>query len=154
MPALSYGADAVGRVALFGQDVAGNPVPMGSVLRVNAGFMAPGQTAKQYTGKQATSTTVATTVALETVTAGKTFYITDLLIMTDSASGAATTLDVRLQAAATDIFRGGCHNLAPIDMSGIETQPFAAAGQAVTLLLPQTSGGVVNVWFNVYGFEQ
>jgi hypothetical protein len=122
--------------------------------KVNAGFMAAGQTAKSYVGKQATSTSATTTVTLETVTTGKTFYITDVYIGTDSASGAATTLDTRLQAAGTDIFRAGVHTLAPITLPGIETQLYATSGQVVTLLLPQTSGGVVNVWFLIQGFEQ
>lgn len=153
MPALTDGADAVGRVVLYGQDTAGTPTRLGSVLKFNAGFLAPGQTAKQFVGKQATSTTVATTVPLATVTAGKTLYVTDILIATDAASGAATTVDVRLQAAGVDIFRSGVHNLTPISSPGIETQPFATAGQAVTLLLPITNP-LVNVWFNIYGFEQ
>ncbi|GAC1406107.1 MAG: hypothetical protein NVSMB60_25800 [Mycobacterium sp.] len=137
---------------LSGQNPDGTPTA--SVQRVNAGFMATGQTAKQYVGKVATSTTLTTTVAIETVTAGKNFYITDLVMNTDSASGATTTLDVRLQAAGVDIFRAGIHNLAPLDLAGIETQPFATSGQAVTLLLPITAGGIVNVWFNILGFEQ
>lgn len=153
MAVLNDGPDLIGRVVLYGQDTAGNPVRMGSVMKTNAGFLAPGQTAKQYVGKQATSTTAATTVTMETVTAGKNYYITDILIATDAASGAATTVDVRLQAAGVDIFREGCHNLTPISAPGIETQPFATAGQSVTLLLPITNP-VVNVWFNVYGFEQ
>ena len=153
MPALSTGSDQVGRTALYVLDANGNPIPLGSVLKVNAGFLAAGQTAKQYVGKQATSTTVATTVTLETVTAGKSYYITDILISSDAASGAATTVDTRLQAAGVDIFRGGVHNLAPLTTAGVETQPFATAGQSVTLLLPITNP-IVNVWFNIYGFEQ
>jgi hypothetical protein len=153
MPALTDGSDQVGRTGLYVFDANGNPVRL-SVLKVNAGFMAPGQSAKQFVGKQATSTTAPVTVPLSTVTTGKTFYITDLLITTDSAQGASTTVDVRIQGAGTDVFRSGCHNLAPIDMTGIETQPWATSGQAVTLLLPQTSAGVVNVWFNIWGFEQ
>lgn len=62
----------------------GSPVPQ--VWRVSAGFMAAGQTAKQYVGKQSTSTTAATTVTLETVTTGKTYYITDITIFTRSKS--------------------------------------------------------------------
>lgn len=130
------------------------PVTQTAVVKVNAGFMATGQTAKQYVGKVTTSTTLATTVTLETVTAGKTYYVTDVLIMSDSSQGASTTVDVRLQAAGVDIMRAGVHNLAPIDMTGIETQPFATTGQVVTLLIPATSAGVVNIWFNIYGFEQ
>lgn len=123
--------------------------PSQNVQRTNAGFMASGQTAKQYVGKVATSTTVTTTVTLETVTTGKTFYITDVLITSDQN----TLLDVRVQAAGTDIFRCACRDIAPIDMTGIETQPYAGSGQIVTILLPVT-GSIQNIWFNVFGFEQ
>lgn len=123
------------------------------IAKVNAGFMAPGQSAKQFVGKVATSTTVVTTVTLETVTTGRTFYITDLYIAADSASGAATTVDCRIQAAGIDIFRAGAHNLTPIALPGMETQPFGTTGQIVTLLLPITSV-IVNVWYNIFGFEQ
>lgn len=131
-----------------------NGISPGPVSKTNAGFMAPGQSAKQFVGKQATSTTVPVTVTLETVTTGKTFYITDIYIASDSAQGAATTVDCRIQAAGVDIFRAGVHNLSPIDLPGIETQPFGTTGQIVTLLLPATAGGVVNIWYNVFGFEQ
>jgi hypothetical protein len=127
--------------------------PVATTQRINAGFIAPGQTAKQYVGKVATSTSVTTTVTFETVTAGKTFLITDILISSDSASGAATTIDVRIQAGGVDIFRSSVHNLTPIDAIGIETQPFGTAGQVVTMLLPVTTG-VVNVWYNIFGVEQ
>jgi len=137
---------------LSGQNADGSPA--GVVGKVSAGFMAAGQTAKQYVGKVATSATLAVTAPLETVTAGKTLFLTDMLFATDSPSGAATTLDVRVQAAGVDIFRCGVHNIAPISMPGIETQPFATSGQAVTVLLPATPAGVVNVWFNLFGFEQ
>lgn len=120
-----------------------------SVQRVSAGFMAPGQTAKQYVGKQATSTSATTTVTLETVTTGKTFYITDIYFTSDQN----TLLDTRIQAAGVDIFRCAVRDLAPVDMPGMETQPFANSGQSVTVLLPQT-GSVQNVWFNIFGFEQ
>jgi hypothetical protein len=161
MPAATYaqalalaasGNDSALLAALLSGYMADGVTPHAMVQRVSAGFMGPGQTAKQYVGKQATSTTVLTTVTLETVTAGKTFYITDILVYTDVAQG-ATTIDVRLQAAGADIFRSGVHNLAPIDMTGIETQPFATAGQQVTLLLPITAA-IQQVWFNIYGFEQ
>ncbi len=129
--------------------LAGGGTGNANVQRVNAGFMAQGQTAKQYVGKQATSTSATTTVNLETVTAGKTFYLTDILITSDQS----TLLDVRIQAAGTDIFRCACRDIAPVDMTGIETQPFATSGQALTLVLPQTTS-VQNVWYDLFGWEQ
>ena len=124
-----------------------------SVQPVSAGYAAPWQTAKTYTGKQATSTSATTTVTLETVTSGKSFYITDIMIATDVASG-TQILDCQIQAAGTTIFRGPTHNLSPITLPGLETQPFGASTQVVTLLLPQTSSGAVNVYFYIAGFEQ
>ena len=120
-----------------------------NVQRVSAGFMANGQTAKQYTGKQATSTSSTTSVALETVTTGKTFYITDIAIFTDSTSA----IDGSINAAGTPIYRFGTSTTAPVESPGMETQPFASTAQAVTLALPITTA-IQNVWYNIYGFEQ
>lgn len=120
-----------------------------SVQRVSAGFMAPGQTAKQYTGKNATSTTLATTITLETVTAGKTYYMTDISIFTDST----TSIDGSINAGGTPIYRFGTSTTAPLQMAGMETQPYGSSGQTVVLVLPPTTS-VQNVWFNVAGFEQ
>jgi hypothetical protein len=128
--------------------------PIATVQRYSAGFMSTGQSAKQYVGKQATSATLTTTVTLETVTTGKTFYISDIFVSTDGIKGATTAIDFRLQAAGTDIFRSNVHDLSAIEMAGIETQPFATSGQVVTISIPPTSGGVENVWYNVYGWEQ
>lgn len=121
----------------------------GAVQRVNAGGMAPGQTAKQYTGKIALSNSVITTITLETVTAGKTFYITDLYLSADGTQ----VMDMRLQAAGVDIFRAIVKgDTAPLQMAGIETQPFGAAGQVVTLVFPVTTN--VNGYYAVFGYEQ
>ena len=124
-----------------------------SVQPMSAGFAAPWQTPKIYTGKQITSTTVTTTITLETVATGKSYYITDILATSDTPSGAATTIDFRIQTNGVDIFRQGIHNLSPISLPGIETQPNASTGQIVTILLPITST-VQNVWFFIAGFEQ
>ena len=122
-----------------------------AVQRMSAGFMAPGQTAKQYTGYQVLSTSP-TSIALETVTASKSYYITDMLIVTDYPNGTGT-LDIQIQAAGTPIFRGGAHNLVPIDLPGMETQPFATTGQAVTLNVSAATASY-HVWFWISGFEQ
>jgi hypothetical protein len=127
--------------------------PIATVQRYSAGFMSTGQSAKQYVGLVTTSASVTTTVTLETVTTGKTFYISDILITSDAATGTSTTVDVRIQAAGTDIFRAGVHNLSPIDMTGIETQPFATSTQIVTLLLPIVAA-TPKIWYVIYGWEQ
>lgn len=94
-----------------------------------------------------------TIVALETVTSGKTLYITDILLSTDVVS-TVQFMDNRLQAAGVDIFRAMTHSLLSVDMPGIQTPPVATTGQAVTLLLPALASGSGNVFYFISGFEQ
>lgn len=117
-----------------------------SVQRVSAGFMAPGQSAKQISGS--VSINAGATVTLNTVTTGKTFYITDIHLATDST----TSVDTKIQAGGVTIFESFLINTAPCDMVGIETQPFAVSTQVVTLLLPTVTGKNVNYFIS--GFEQ
>lgn len=119
-------------------------------IRTNAGFAAPGQTIKNYTGTITSSASVATTVTLETVTTGKTYVITDIYI----SSNTATQFEARVQANGVDVFRGWCKgDTAPISLAGIESQPNASSGQAVTLLLPAIAGApIVSFFFG--GLEQ
>ncbi|HLG72146.1 MAG TPA: hypothetical protein VFE42_20700 [Chloroflexota bacterium] len=121
----------------------------GSVQRVTAGLIAPGQTVKQFTGKQASSTSGPTTVPLETVTAGKTFIITDIFVGCDST----TAVDIQITAGGSPIFRGHLSTTASIQMAGMETQPNATAGQQVNLVLPQTAA-VQQFTFFISGVEQ
>ena len=141
---MAYPSEAVNAAVL------GNSNPT-AVQRSNAGFMAPNQTAKTYTG-QVTLSASPTSVSLETVTTGKSFYITDIVIVTDY-SNATGTLDVQIQAAGAAIFRSGAHNLTPIDAVGLETQPVATTGQAVTLNLAAATTSI-HVWYFISGWEQ
>lgn len=119
-------------------------------IRVNAGYTGIGQTAKSYVGKTALSTTLATTITLETVTTGKIFFITDLFLSHDTA----LVLDFRLQSNGVDIFRAPVKgDTAPVQMAGMETQPVAQSGQVVTLLLP-AAAGPPNAYYMVSGIEQ
>lgn len=88
-----------------------------------------------------------------TGTPGKTLYLTDIFASTDAKAEVTTTLDFRLQAAGVDIFRSALHALQPIELPGIETQPFATTGQAVQISIAST-GTAQNVWFSIYGYEQ
>jgi hypothetical protein len=138
-------------LASDGLTICQNTIPgPATVQRTNSGFVAPGQTAKTFVGQQATSTTVTTTVNLYTVTAGKTYIITDIALFSDTTA----VIDCQIQAAGTTIFRGFTRDIAPLQMPGIETQPNATAGQAVTLLLPITGSGIVHVNFFISGVEQ
>lgn len=121
----------------------------GGTLRITAGPPSSGQTVRKYNGKQATVTTGTTPVALFTVTAAKTFYVTDIYLATDLT----TPLDIQLQAAGAAIMNFGVSTTQPVNLTGIDTQPTAAASQAVQLLLPLTAA-VQNVWYYVAGYEQ
>lgn len=160
-PAAGYPQLLPGQSVAFGRvspGVIGSPAgqassttpAQGSVQRVNAGAAAAGQTLKAFTGKVSLSTTVTTATPLENVTAGKTFYVTDLYLSIDTN----TPSDVRLQAAGSDIFRCVVKgDTAPIQMPGIETQPNASSGQAVQILWP-VMPAASNGYFYVAGFEQ
>ena len=121
-----------------------------SVQRTNAGFSAPGQTIKNYTGSIASSASVSTSVPLETVTSGKIYIITDIYISANSSN----QFEARIQANGTDIFRGWCKgDTSPINLGGIESQPNASSGQSVALLIPAVTGAPL-ISFFIGGMEQ
>jgi hypothetical protein len=108
-------------------DDSGNTTP---TMRMSAGGASLGQTLQQFTGNPSIAS--GATVNLFTVPAGKTFYVTDIYV----GANTATQFSVQIQANGTAIFNGFCKgDTGPIDMPGIETQPQAAAGTAVTLVL-------------------
>ncbi len=138
-------------------DVNGNPLgtavnPLtiaggGATLRVNAGGAAVGQTLKTYVGTL--SVAAAVTLTLETVTPGKTFYITDIYV----GSNTATVFPVTVNAGATAVFQGFCKgDTGPISLMGIETQPSASSGTVVQLLLG--AAAATTCAFMVNGYEQ
>ena len=116
-------------------------------LRINAGGAAAGQSLKTYVGTQ--SLAAGATIALETVTPGKTFYITDVYV----GSNTATVFPVTIQAGATPIFQGFCKgDTGPISIPGIETQPSASSGTSVQLVLGTATA--TTCAFMVNGYEQ
>jgi hypothetical protein len=115
-------------------------------LKTTAGGPAAGQSVKNYCGLF-TLTGSPQTFSLETVTTGKTYYITDIVITGSPASA----INVQIQAAGVAIFQGYVNATKGLEAIGIETQPFALAGQAVTLVVPAGSGSVA---FNIGGIEQ
>lgn len=119
----------------------------GSTIRTNAGGPAAGQSNKSYTG----STSVATgaTVALETVAAGKTLYITDITVYANTA----TPFTVAIQAAGVTIWQAYCKgDTGPIQVAGIETQPTGTSGQAIQVVFG-TAAATTAAW-NIAGVEQ
>jgi len=127
------------------------PITLGTVTsRQNAGFSAPGQSIKNYTGNVATSASVNTVVTLETVTTGKLYVITDIVV---SANNTVVFL-FRIQASNVDIFTAFIKgDTAPLSIVGLESQPNASAGQTVTLLIPPITGAPT-LAFYIGGFEQ
>lgn len=119
-----------------------------SSIKVSAGFMAPGQSAKNTAGNLSVNA-VSATVPINTVTAGKTFYITDMSLTSDST----TAIDVQIQAGGVVIFETHVINTAPCVAMGMETQPFATSGQAVRIFVSNSSTGK-SLNYYVAGFEQ
>lgn len=121
-------------------------------LRASAGGAAIGQTLQQFTGNPTLSTTVTTTVSLFTVPAGKTFYITDVYI----GSNVGFVFLAQIQAAGTPIFFSYCKgDTGPVEMPGIETQPQAASGTAVQLVMSAVTGATSPVGaYYIAGFLQ
>jgi hypothetical protein len=128
-------------------DDSGNSIP---TLRASAGAAAYGQTLYQPTGNPTLSTTAATTVALFTVPAGQTFYLTDLYVGSSSASPFLVTV----AANGTPIFYGYCKgDTGPIDLAGLETQPQAPGGSQVSIVLGQVAAATTGAYY-LGGFSQ
>lgn len=129
-------------VTLEGEDGSVNPT-----LRMSAGGASFGQTLQQFTGNPSIAT--GATVALFTVPAGKTFYITDIYV----SANTAVQFSVQIQAAGVPVFQGYAKgDTGPIDMPGIETQPQCGGGTAVSLVLG-TAAGTTAAYF-ISGFVQ
>ena len=123
---------------------------LGATQRSTAGGAAPGQAIKNYVGIT-TLTSSAQPIALETVTTGKTYLITDIIATTDDA--ASGSLLISITSAGTSIFYSHINSTKGIEVPGIETQPVSTAGQAVVLNLPAGTVGKKIAW-NVFGIEQ
>lgn len=119
-----------------------------NVQRVTSGGLAAGQIKRTYVGSTPTSTVAVTSVALSTVTAGKTLYITDVIITTDQTA----PLDVQIQAAAVAIYRAAISAGAG-NSGNLVTAITGASTQAITLNIPITTA-IQNVTYTVVGFEE
>jgi len=127
-------------------DSVGNVV---TSLKVTAGGPASGQAVKNYTGLITLSASTQA-IAIETVAAGKTYFITDIIATTnDSASG---SILINISAAGTAIFQSHINSTKGIEAIGIETQPQATSGQAVALNVPAATVGKIIAW-NILGYE-
>ena len=120
----------------------------GPTLRVSAGAGAAGQSLKTFSSSGGVNINAGATVNVYTVTAGKTLFISDVLISADSA----TPILVQLKAGATVIMESYVSTTAPLDMTGIETQVAVGAGVALTVVFPTAAGK--NGSYFIAGFEQ
>lgn len=119
------------------------------VGRSTAGALAPGQTLISCSGRIATATGAVTTVPLFTVPVQKCWFETDLNLSTI----AAVEVDCQVEAGTIAIDREVTSSTSPINAVH-ETQPFAPGGTVVSLVLPATGAGTVNIDFMVAGYFQ
>ncbi|GAC1373742.1 MAG: hypothetical protein NVSMB4_00650 [Acidimicrobiales bacterium] len=118
-----------------------------STLKSTAGGPGIGQSLKNFSGTVNIAT--GATVALETVTPGKTFYITDITIYANTG----VVFTVAINAAGVAVFSAFCKgDTGPVQVAGIESQPSASSTQAVTLVLGAAAS--TTAAYNICGFEQ
>jgi|SRR5579864_2947388 len=144
-------ADAIASSAPVRLPVTASIPVTGAIAKSTAGAGAPDQTLKQFSSSGGVSINTGATVALYTPTAGKTFYATDIVI-TGNASTAGQVL-CQLKSGSTVIWEGYMKtDTQPIEIPGIETQPQAPGGAALTLVIGTLSGGTAAYFIG--GFEQ
>ena len=123
----------------------------GSTAKSTAGAGAPDQTLKTFSSSGGVSIASGANVALYTVTAGKTFYATDIII-TGNAGTAGQVL-CQLKQAGVVIWEGYMKtDTQPLEIPGLETQPSAPGGAALTLVIGTLAGGTAAYYIG--GFEQ
>lgn len=141
--------DGTAAIAFVLVDGSGNVIvsqPTTASQRTTAGGPAPGQVAKNYSGTVTLGAGV-TTIPLETVTTGRTYFITDTII---TSTNSAAIL-AQLTAATIPILQAHINATKGLEAVGIETQPTATTGQAVALVFPAGTGQIA---YTVLGIEQ
>lgn len=123
-----------------------------AVQRSSAGIKAPGQTLSIFNGTQALTGSI-TSISLGTVGASLNFYLTDVNISTDIASGGNTTVQIIAGTTASVVAIGSVHSLAPYVQTAIESQPSAAPGVNLTLLIG-SAASTSHIWYNIYGWQE
>ena len=113
----------------------------------------PFQTMKTFTGTLATSTTVSTSATLYTVTAGKTFYITDVIVCNNTANAAQTSVNASGTLGASPVLIGHSLNTAPFDCTNIGTEPSVSGGTPVTFQ-SLTTAAITTLTYFIAGYEQ
>jgi hypothetical protein len=120
----------------------------GSVQRENAGFLAPGQTKINISGKIPLTGGVQT-FPLPTPPTGKVWLVTDVMLSHDDI----TALEYRVQSGGIDIFRWPVKgDTAPFIAPNMETQWDFPQGNVPQVLLPADNGK--NAYLALNGIQQ
>jgi hypothetical protein len=122
------------------------------VLVVNAPI-GVGQVRKTFAGIVATSTTLMVPTTLYTVTAGKTFYLTDLAVSNNTANSSAASINSSVVAGVGMIASGHVINTSPFEMTDIGSEPSIAGGLPLVLQLGASST-ITSCAYTIYGYEQ
>ena len=113
----------------------------------------PFQTMKTFTGTLTTATGTATSATLYTVSSGKTFYITDVIVCNNTANAAQVSVNASATLGASPVMIGHALNTAPFDAVNIGTEPSVSSGTPVTFQSLATTAATVLTYF-VSGYEQ
>ena len=138
------------QVELFGGQTSVTQAPVLVSQAPKASF----QTMKTFTGTLTTSATLpVVSGTLYTVTAGKTFYLTDLIICNNTVNAAQVSINASITAGASPILIAHSLNTAPLEALNIGTEPSIAATLPVTIQSLAT-GTITTLTYFVAGYEQ
>lgn len=138
-----------GAVTVQGGHTAASQAP----IAVTQAPKGPYQTLKTFTGTMNTSTTSTTVQSLYTVTPGKTFYVTDIIVCNNAGYPAQVSLNASTTPDASPIIIGHSLNTSPFDATNIGTEPRVAGGTPLTFQSLATSTATVLTYF-IAGYEQ
>lgn len=113
----------------------------------------PFQTMKTFTGTLATQTGASVLATLYTVSSGKTFYITDVVVCNNTANAAQISVNASGSLGVAPVMIGHALNTSPFDAINIGTEPSVAAGTPVTFQSLATSA-ITTLTYFIAGYEQ
>jgi len=111
------------------------------------------QTMKTFTGTITTSTTLTVAATLYTVTAGKTFYISDVSFCNNAVYPSQVSVNASAALNTAPVIIGHSLNTSPFSMANIGTEPSVAGGTPVTAQATLTSTSTTVTYF-IAGYEQ
>jgi len=114
---------------------------------------APNQTMKTFCGTITTSTTLTVAATLYTVTAGKTFYLTDIAFTNNSTNASLVSVNASASLNTNPIINGHAINTSPFEMTNIGTEPSVGSAVPVTAQAGMTAV-ITTIGYFVAGYEQ